>query len=187
MIPASNPPAEQLNLTVPCRPGSAANLADPRVSHPDLGSQYFFYRANTRPTRCLTANERSHSIPDPLKTPSAERGSDFHRTGPVPRDLRQRVTAHKSPPARAGGTAGRWAAQPPIPTEPSPPTRPNRVHHQPARTCSQPTPSRGFPAPGGSLGGVHLAQAQGKPVFHAPSSWKRVQAPRFARSQSPFP
>jgi hypothetical protein len=53
-------------------------------------------------------------------------------TSPPPRRvLRTDPTSHRSPPARAGGTAGRWAAQPPITTKPSLPTGPIRVPQTP--------------------------------------------------------
>jgi hypothetical protein len=58
---------------------------------------------------------------------------------------------HKSPPARAGGTAGRWAFPVPgNPNQPPPPTRPIRDHHQP--TPGTATTSRRAVGPSRSLG-----------------------------------
>ena len=45
--------------------------------------------------------------------------------------------AHRSPPARAGGTAGRWAIPPQIAINRPPPTRPIRCHDQPNNCTSQ--------------------------------------------------
>ena len=82
---------------------------------------------------------------------------------------------HRSPPARAGGTAGRWAF--PVPASPSncsPPPRPIRRHNQKPLVALE--TSRGD---GGPLG----YPGSRKP---GPRQRKRGQAPRCARSQSPF-
>ncbi len=114
--------------------------------------------------------------------------------------------SHRSPPARAGGTAGRWARDVPgSPRSGSPPIRPIRDHH-----CRSSGRARAVSL-GRSLQASCLPLARcwlvfGIPAFTSPatpaprhgltprepgfrtsSGWKTVQAPRFARSQSPFP
>jgi hypothetical protein len=118
---------------VPCR-------SDAHCGHPALRSLVRVHRTQARgepvpSRRTLTAGilPSVRSMLARSRHPAfARQQRRLHGTGsPLanPDSARER---NRSPPARAGGTAGCWAAQLPITANRSPPTRPIRVHHQPA-------------------------------------------------------
>jgi hypothetical protein len=114
------------------------------------------------------SRERGMSPPwtlDRITVPHA--GSSGQRRGVW---CTQDATPHRSPPAQAGGTAGRWAVQLPIATPRSPPTRPIRGHNQPARGC-----------PAGGTAGRWAIPAPGSPRDRPP----RTRPIRVSSSDSP--
>ena len=141
--------------------GLAVNGGPNRVRHPTDRS--FTSWCSPPPL----ARTQFHSVT--AARPATDR--DFHPAGSI------HLQSH-SPPARAGGTAGRWARDAPgSPSNRSPPTRPIRCHDQSTHGDS--------PRNGGPLRGAHLAQARGEPV--PCRSDARSRHPAFASPATPAP
>jgi len=105
--------------------------------------------------------------------PGIPRKNSLPGTGPPLANPYSMRDAHRSPPARAGGTAGRWAIPASgSPPNRSPPTRPNRVHNHAgsghARAAS----------PGRSL------QASCPPLARC---WLALSLPAFTSPATPAP
>jgi hypothetical protein len=78
-----------------------------------------------------------------LKSPAMQARLDFTAPPDASCPPHRARVRKRSPPARAGGTAGRWARPPPIPATSSPPTRPIRLHNQiTTGTCTGGTAGR---------------------------------------------
>jgi hypothetical protein len=112
--------------------GLAVNGGPNRVRHPTDRS--FTSWCSPPPL----ARTQFHSVT--AARPATDR--DFHPAGSI------HLQSH-SPPARAGGTAGRWAFPVPgNPNQPPPPTRPIRDHHQKPRYCNRQLVDRCIEVPG---------------------------------------